>query len=71
MPLTWQIALDVVLNPLTWLPALAYMSSFGYELAIDANLANVYFGLYNKTKGFGQTRCGYVSTSMALFTDLR
>lgn len=66
VPLTWKIALDVVLNPLTWLPALAYMSSFGYELAIDANLANVYFGLYNKTKGFGQTRCGYIASIFGL-----
>ncbi|GJE85170.1 nitrate transporter [Phanerochaete sordida] len=66
VPLTWKLAMDVVLNPLTWLPALAYMSSFGYELAIDANLANVYFGLYNKTKGFGQTRCGYIASIFGL-----
>ena len=66
-PLSWKLALDVCTNPLTWLPALAYMSSFGYELAIDANLANVYFGMYNKTKGFGQTRSGYVSPSRWTF----
>ena len=40
--------------------------SFGYELAIDANLANVVFGLYNKSKGFGQTKAGYVRTTSPL-----
>lgn len=28
VPLTWGIAWDVLKNPLTWLPALAYLSMF-------------------------------------------
>lgn len=57
-PLTVHQAVNVLSSPLTWLPALAYASTFGYELAIDANLANVLFGLYPK---LGQTKAGYVS----------
>ena len=37
------------------------IATFGYELAIDANLSNVLFGLYNPTHHtFGQTKAGYV-----------
>ena len=39
----------------------SFTGSFGYELAIDANLSNVFFGLYSKSKHFGQTKSGYVS----------
>ncbi|EKM57612.1 uncharacterized protein PHACADRAFT_206503 [Phanerochaete carnosa HHB-10118-sp] len=66
VPLSWKVTMDILLNPLTWLPGLAYIGSFGYELAIDANLSNVYFGLYNETKGFGQTRCGYLASIFGL-----
>lgn len=59
-PLTLKLALKVISTPLTWLPALGYLTTFGYELAIDANLANVYLALY-KSKTFGQTKAGYVS----------
>ncbi|KAL4248389.1 Nitrate/nitrite transporter [Abortiporus biennis] len=59
-PLSVQIAFSIIFNPLTWLPALAYMTTFGYELAIDANLANVLFGLY-KSASFGQTKAGYIA----------
>ena len=31
-----------VSSPMTWLPPLAYMTTFGLELAIDSNMANVY-----------------------------
>jgi NNP family nitrate/nitrite transporter-like MFS transporter len=58
-PLTLRSAGRVLGNPLTWLPALAYFTTFGYELAIDANLANVLYALY-KTKTFTQTQAGYV-----------
>jgi MFS transporter, NNP family, nitrate/nitrite transporter len=72
---SWAIVKEVCLNPLTWLPALAYMCTFGYELAIDANLANVLFGLYNPTHHtFGQTKAGYVrpltACSWRLSTDI-
>jgi NNP family nitrate/nitrite transporter-like MFS transporter len=59
-PLTLDIAHQVIVNPLTWLPALAYATTFGYELAIDANLANVLYTLL-KSSTFGQTKAGYVS----------
>lgn len=60
-PLTLKLALKVISTPLTWLPALGYLTTFGYELAIDANLANVYLALY-KSKTFGQTKAGYLAS---------
>jgi len=59
-PLTLKLALKIASTPLTWLPALAYLTTFGYELAIDANLANVFLALY-KSKTFDHTKAGYVS----------
>lgn len=40
-------------------------ATFGYELAIDANLANVLYGLF-KSPTFGQTKAGYVCTMIFL-----
>jgi len=60
-PLTLKLALKVASTPLTWLPALAYFTTFGYELAIDANLANIFLSLY-KSKTFGQTKAGYLAS---------
>ncbi|KAK7682148.1 hypothetical protein QCA50_014735 [Cerrena zonata] len=51
--------------PSTWLPGLAYLTTFGYELAIDANLANVLFGLF-QSPTFGQTKAGYVASIFGL-----
>jgi len=59
-PLTWGLALKVASVPLTWLPAFAYLTTFGYELAVDAYLANVLLSLY-RSPTFGQTKAGYVS----------
>lgn len=59
-PLTLGLALKVVSTPLTWLPALAYITTFGFELAMDANLANVFLSLDQSTS-IGQTQAGYVS----------
>ena len=59
-PLTLALTWKIVSRPLTWLPALSYFTTFGYELAIDANLANILLSLY-KSKEFGQTKAGYVS----------
>ncbi|KAG1736105.1 major facilitator superfamily domain-containing protein [Suillus paluster] len=59
-PVTLNLAYEVISNPLTWLPSLAYMTTFGYELAIDANLANVLFTLL-KSPTFGQTKAGYIA----------
>ncbi|KAL4078756.1 major facilitator superfamily domain-containing protein [Scleroderma yunnanense] len=60
-PLTLGLALKIASTPLTWLPALAYFTTFGYELAIDANLANVLLSLY-KSETFGQTKAGYIAS---------
>ncbi|KAG6331788.1 hypothetical protein ID866_7301 [Astraeus odoratus] len=60
-PVTWRLAFRVLSTPLTWLPALAYLTAFGYELAIDANLANVLLSLY-KSPTFGQTKAGYIAS---------
>ncbi|KAG6847502.1 hypothetical protein H0H93_007691 [Arthromyces matolae] len=69
-PLTLKSASKIVLNPLTWLPALAYFTTFGLELALDAQMANVLFGLYSKRiHGFDQTKAGYY-TSIFGFLNL-
>ena len=53
----------ILASPLTWLPPLAYMTTFGLELAIDGNIANVLFALFNKKRpGFGQTQAGYYTS---------
>ena len=53
----------ILASPRTWLPPLAYMTTFGLELAIDGNLANVLFSLFNKKRpGFGQTQAGYYTS---------
>ncbi|PSS36912.1 hypothetical protein PHLCEN_2v1230 [Hermanssonia centrifuga] len=49
---------EVLTNPMTWLPALAYTITFGFELAMDANLSNILFALYSSPT-FGQTKAGY------------
>lgn len=59
-PLSLNVAYEIILNPLTWLPSLAYMTTFGYELAIDANLATVLYTLL-KSPTFGQTKAGYIA----------
>ncbi|KAG6377293.1 major facilitator superfamily domain-containing protein [Boletus reticuloceps] len=64
-PLTTDLALKVISTPLTWLPALAYFTTFGFELAIDANLANILLSLY-KSKTFGQTKAGYIASIFGL-----
>lgn len=63
-PLTARGAAQILASPLTWLPAAAYATTFGFELAIDAYLSNILFGLY-KSPSFGQTKAGYVRTAQA------
>lgn len=64
-PLTRQLAYAIITNPLTWLPALSYLTTFGFELAIDSNLANILFAIY-KSKSFGQTKAGYITSTFGL-----
>jgi NNP family nitrate/nitrite transporter-like MFS transporter len=53
----------ILTSPQTWLPPLAYMTSFGLELAIDSNMANVLFALFNpKRPDIGQTQAGYYTS---------
>lgn len=59
-PPSLNMAYEIILNPLTWLPSLAYMTTFGYELAIDANLATVLYTIF-KSPTFGQTKAGYIA----------
>ncbi|KAH9931873.1 uncharacterized protein B0H18DRAFT_1116121 [Fomitopsis serialis] len=40
-PVTMAVVKETTLSPLTWLPSLAYLTTFGFELAVDANLSNV------------------------------
>ncbi|KAG6852833.1 hypothetical protein C0991_008706 [Blastosporella zonata] len=62
-PLTVKSAIRIVSNPLTWLPALAYLTTFGLELALDAQMATVLFKLFNKKiSGFDQTQAGYYTS---------
>jgi hypothetical protein len=60
LPFSLNMAYTIIFSPLTWLPALAYTTTFGYELAIDANLATVLYTLL-KSPTFGQTKAGYVN----------
>ncbi|KAG6916079.1 hypothetical protein DXG01_008553 [Tephrocybe rancida] len=61
--LTLEAAVRIVTNPLTWLPALAYFTTFGLELAIDAQMADVLYTLFNKRiSGFDQTQAGFYTS---------
>ncbi|KAG6895363.1 hypothetical protein C0992_001653 [Termitomyces sp. T32_za158] len=61
--LTLKSTVEIVLSPLTWLPSLAYLTTFGLELALDAQMANVLFALYSKRiHGFDQTKAGYYTS---------
>lgn len=64
-PLTLALALAVVKNPLTWLPALAYLTTFGFELALESNLANIIFAIH-KSRSFTQRDAGYVASIFGL-----
>lgn len=64
-PLTLGLAYTILTNPLTWLPSLSYLTTFGFELAIDSNLANILFAIY-KSKSFGQTKAGYITSTFGL-----
>ncbi|KAF8887007.1 putative high affinity nitrate transporter [Gymnopilus junonius] len=61
--LSLKTALKMMMDPLTWLPALAYFTTFGVELAIDSQMANVLFTLFQKKRrGFTQTTAGYYTS---------
>jgi len=60
--LTLKAAIKILRNPLTWLPALNYITNFGFEIAIDANLSHAIFDIYKPR--YGQTKAGYVRASV-------
>ncbi|GBE78767.1 Nitrate transporter [Sparassis crispa] len=64
-PLTWSLSYQLLVSSLTWLPSLAYLTSFGFELAMDANLSNVLYDLYS-SRSFGQTKSGYIASIYGL-----
>ncbi|GAA5874369.1 hypothetical protein JCM16303_005829 [Sporobolomyces ruberrimus] len=59
-PLTWKSFGQIVSKSYTWLPALMYATTFGFELGVDANLANV---LVSDHKGLGQLKAGYYAST--------
>ncbi|KAG6864420.1 hypothetical protein C0991_009633 [Blastosporella zonata] len=60
--LTSKAAARIISNPLTWLPALAYLTTFGLELTID-QMAGVLFQLFNeRITGFDQTQAAYYTS---------
>ncbi|KAK7036042.1 Nitrate/nitrite transporter [Favolaschia claudopus] len=68
--LTFKTAMGILVSPLTWLPALAYLTTFGLELALDAQMENLLFTLFNKRiSGFDQNKAGYY-TSIFGFLNL-
>lgn len=61
--LTFKTSLRMFVNPLTWLPACAYLTTFGLSLTIDGQMANVLFNLFSKNNiGFDQNRAGYYTS---------
>jgi len=62
--LTLKAAIKILRNPLTWLPALNYITNFGFEIAIDANLSHAIFDIYKPR--YGQTKAGYIAATYGL-----
>jgi NNP family nitrate/nitrite transporter-like MFS transporter len=62
-PLTMKTFVAVLANPITWLPTLAYMTTFGFELAVDSNLASV---LLAPHPTLGQLNAGYLASIFGL-----
>ena len=55
--------LRILTSLMTWLPLFTYMTTFGLELAIDSNMANILFASFStKRKGFTQTQAGYYTS---------
>jgi len=67
-PLTLKTTLKILKNPLTWLPSLAYLTTFGIELAIDSKFADILYTLFRKKlPGFDQTTAGYYTSILYAF----
>lgn len=64
-PVTMAVLSSLATNPMTWLPSLAYLTTFGFELVMDANLANLLYGMY-QDRDLGQTKAGYIAAIYGL-----
>ncbi|GAA5999897.1 hypothetical protein JCM10207_005961 [Rhodosporidiobolus poonsookiae] len=64
-PLTWKSFVEIMTAAHTWLPSLMYMTTFGAELALDGNLANVLYADH-KSATFGQIDAGYLAAVFGL-----
>ncbi len=64
-PLTKAAFVKLLIDPRTWMLALSYATSFGYELALDANLANSTYALF-KSSTFNQHDAGYAAAAYGL-----
>lgn len=62
--LTLSSAIKIASLPYTWLPALMYMTTFGFELAVDANLSAVFFATH-ASSSFTQLQSGYCESSLS------
>jgi len=67
---TWKTAAKMAASPVTWLTPLLYMTSFGTELAIDANIANVYYAAH-QSSDFGQLEAGFYGCASHLSPSAR
>ena len=69
--LTLKTAVDILISPLTWLPALCYFTTFGLELLVDGKMADVLFALFsNKIPGFNQETAGYYTSILSVCSVL-
>jgi len=68
--ITFKTAMKILTSPITWLPALGYITTFGLELVVDASMADVLWVRFNKViPGFDQSKAGYY-TSIFGFLNL-
>lgn len=61
--LTRKTAVKIYTSPLTWLPAFAYLTTFGLVLATNGQMANIFSSLFTKKiQAFDETKAGYYAS---------
>src|ERR1700733_5377270 len=61
--LTHKTAVEICTSPLMWLPAFAYLTTFGLTLATNGQMANILFSLFTKKiQAFDETKAGYYAS---------
>jgi NNP family nitrate/nitrite transporter-like MFS transporter len=54
-------------QPVTWLPAMGYLTTLGIELVIESKIADVLFDIYHgKRPGFTQITAGYYTSILCV-----